>query len=178
MHLKLTEKDKHTIKRGGVIVAAILVVFMSIDFFENWGNIRRDLKEQKSRLESVTSGVSGKPGSKEAAVLSLVPKPVIPQAEKVQGPLFREKFYGQLKKCGIKAKSVIILPAAKRRKSSGAKLLRIQCQGQCELKQVFDLLACLNENPCFVGVEDIQLVTDSKDRNKVDMKLTVSTFVK
>jgi len=43
---------------------------------------------------------------------------------------------------------------------------------------VLDLLADLSNNAYFVGVEDVQLKANTKDRKQVDLVLTVSTFAK
>ena len=62
--------------------------------------------------------------------------------------------------------------------SKGYKCLQLQSKGECEFGQLVDLLTALNSNPYFVGVEAVTLKCDPKDRNKMDVTLTVSTYAK
>ena len=51
-------------------------------------------------------------------------------------------------------------------------------QPQPEYSQVLDLIVALVENPYFVGIEQLDMKFNQKDRKEMDLVLVVSTFVK
>ncbi len=169
----LSERDKKALKLGTAGVVVILVFAGATLWFENWRQVRKDLQSARAHLSSISSG-----GAKEASLVSVVPKFEMPKKEKAQMILFRDEFNRQLKKSGIKAKSLGFVGGKKTRKVGGYKVLRLQCRGRCRYSQVLDLLADLSNNAYFVGVEDVQLKANTKDRKQVDLVLTVSTFAK
>ena len=178
MNHQLTEKDKKTIKFGAVAVAIILAWFV-IDktFLSDWQQIRHQLKIERQKYS--TLGIQGNQlSAKQAGLLATVPVLEMPQAATKQQELFRGTFNNQLKKAGINVKTLRSLPVLKAKDSGGHSKMLLQCQGKCNSGQIFSLLASLYENPYFVGVEELQLKCDAKNRSEIDLKLTVSTFVK
>ena len=176
--VKLSESDKRTLKLGGVGIVLILgYAFVAGPWVDDWLLTRSALKAERTKLDSIAPGSDG-PAAKHAGLVSLVPKLVMPQAESVQGSLFRGRFNEQLKKAGVNVTSLQFLQSAKSKQSSGYKSLRLQCRGKGKFAQVLDLLAGLGDNPYLVGVEELQLKCNQKDREQMDIVLTVSTFVK
>ncbi|MCK5172459.1 MAG: hypothetical protein KAR47_03660, partial [Planctomycetes bacterium] len=121
---------------------------------------------------------SGKVSAKQASLIARVPVFEMPKSEEPQRTAFRDAFNTQLKKAGIKIKSLKSLPVKRTALTGGYKKLMLQCSGQCGFSQVLNLLASLNSNPYFVGIEDIEMKVDSRNRNSMEVTLTVSTFVK
>jgi hypothetical protein len=175
---KLSEPDKRTLKLGGMGVVLILAyAFVIGPWVNDWILTRSSLKAERTRLDSIVPA-SGGPAAKQAGLVSVVPKLEMPEAESVQGPLFRGKFNEQLKKAGVNVTSLQFLQSAGSKQASGYKSLRLQCRGKGKFAQVLDLLAGLNDNPYLVGVEELQLKCNQKDRDQMDIVLTISTFVK
>ncbi|MHC5059809.1 MAG: GspMb/PilO family protein [Planctomycetota bacterium] len=175
---KLSERDKRTLKLGAAGVVLILAYAFVIDPWVNdWLATRSALKVERAKLDSIAPGNSGM-AARQAGLASIVPKFKMPQSENVQGPLFRGKFNEQLKKAGVNVSSLQFLRTAKSKQTSGYKTLRIQGRGKCKFEQLLNLLVGLNDNPCLVGVEELQLKCDTKNREQMDIVLTVSTFVK
>ena len=102
----------------------------------------------------------------------------MPQVEEKQKFLFREKFNEQLKKAGIKNEPLQALATIKLPEQADYKLLRLKCHGKCGLGQIFDLLAGLKENPYLAGIEEFKIECNPKNRQEIELDLTVSTFVK
>ncbi len=178
MLAKLSERDKRTLKLGAAGVVLILAYAFVIDPWVNdWIATRSALKVERAKLESISPGSSGL-AAKQAGLASIVPKFEMPQSENVQGPLFWGKFNEQLKKAGVKVTGLQLLRASKSKQASGYNTLRIQSRGKCKFEQLLNLLIGLNDNPCLVGVEELQLKCDTKNREQMDIVLTVSTFVK
>ena len=168
---RLSERDRRVLKLGIAGAVLIPVFFLyAVPWFEDWRQVRGRLSAQREKLKKITLV--------DSRLISLVPKLSIPREEKMQGTLFRDEFSRQLKQVGIKAKSVQLVSSRKERRVSEYKCLQLQCRGECGFGQLVDLLAALNGNPYFVGVEAITLKCDAKDRNKMDVTLTVSTYAR
>lgn len=175
---KLSEPDKRTLKLGGVGVVLILAYILVIGpWVDDWLLTRSALKTERMKLDSIAPK-SGGPAAKQAGLVSVVPKLEMPQAESVQGPLFRGRFNEQLKKAGISVTNLQFLQSARSKQAGGYKSLRLQCRGKGKFAQILDLLAGLNDNPYLVGVEELRLKCNQKNREQMDVVLTVSTFVK
>lgn len=168
---KLSQRDRRALKLGIVGVVLVPMFFLCIvPWFEDWRQVREQLTARRQMMKKISTV--------DSRLFSLVPKFAIPRDEKSQGTLFRDEFSKQLKQAGINAKSVQLVSARKQQRVSGYKCLQLQCRGECRFEQVMDLLAALNGNPYFVAVEAITLKCDTKDRNKMDITLTVSTYAK
>jgi hypothetical protein len=175
---KLSKPDKRTLKLGAVGLVVILAYAFVIDpWVGDWLSTRSALKTERAKLDSIAPKSSGL-AAKQAGLVSIVPKLEMPQAESVQGPLFRGRFNEQLKKAGVNVTSLQFLQSAKSKQADGYKSLRLQCRGKGKFAQVLDLLAGLGDNPYLVGVEELQLKCDTKKREQMDVVLTLSTFVK
>jgi hypothetical protein len=170
MFSKLNKRDKRALKLciAGVVIIPVLFLY-ALPCLEDWRVVRGQLSSRREKIKSVTS---------DSRLASQVLNFEVPRDEKLQGSLFRDEFSRQLKKAGIKAKSVQFVSSRKDRRVSGYKSLFLQCRAECSFEQVVSLLAALKANPYFVGVESVTLKCDSKDRNKMNVVLTVSTFAK
>ena len=177
---KLSDSDKRAVKLGSVCVVVILGYFWVVSpWFSDWAKCRQELARERSKLESISvDDKSSSIGAKQAGLFSVVPVFEMPVVEKEQMPLFRGKFNEQLKKTGVKVKSLQAVSAKKTKSKSGVKKAVLQFKGKCGMSQLLDLLADLNSNPYFLGVENVQIRCDPKQRNEMDMVMTVSTLVK
>ena len=175
---KLTQRDKRTIRFGLIAVVAILAYFVLLEpFILDWHNTRSKLSIQRKGLQDVLA-LTGSDSAKQAGLTAVVPVLEMPREEETQSRLFRDKFNEQLKSKNINVKSLKFLPAktADASNTYGKKLL--ECRGKCSYGQAVDLLTTLNQNPYLAGIEQFQLKCGSKDRNQMDLLLTVSTFFK
>ena len=174
---QLSQRDKRALKLGTIAVALIIVYLVIAPWLESWKLTRIELAKELAALDSVVLDSDGAVSAKQAGLLSIVPKFEIPLEEKEQLRLFRGRFNEQLKKAGVKIKSLQVMGKAKGG-AGGYKKLRLQCKGKCNLAQAMDLLAALYDNPYFAGVEELQLKCDAKKRQEVEIVLTVSTLAK
>ncbi len=172
----LSERDKRAVKLGGIGMVMIIAYVVVGPWFSNWQVTRQSLARERAKFEGIVS--SGKVSAKQAGLITRVPVFEMPQGEEPQRTAFRDAFNTQLKKAGVKIKSLKSLPVKRTAIAGGYKKLMLQCRGQCGFSQVLNLLADLNSNPYFVGVEDIEMKVDSRNRNSMEVTLTVSTFVK
>jgi len=179
MIAKLSQRDKRALKLAAVAVVAIFgYLFVAAPWIDSWRLTAGQLARQRGELKSI-SKTDGAEAVKRAGLMATVPRLEMPKKENIQMPLFREKINEQLKQSGIKVKSLKYL-TRKTPKAAGAYRTKLlECRGEAKFDQIVGLLASFRDNPYLVGIEDIQLKCDMKDRNKpMDLTLIVSTFVK
>ncbi len=169
---KLSKKDIRALKIGAIGAAAIIVFVAGSKWIDHWSQARRSLERVKAKLELINVDKA-----KQAGLMSIVPVIEMPQKEETQTVLFRNKLNEQLKKARINSEPLQVLPGGKTPRA-GYKLVRLKCSAKCQLTQVFDFLAGMNENPYLVGIEELRLRCDPQKPQEVEMDLTVSTFVK
>jgi len=175
MAIQIGERDQRAIVLGAIAIVAILAYSFGGRWLDQWQAARTELSKLRTQLTQVRQWSSDRPGARQLAVAAAVPKFTMPETEARQTLLFRNAFNEQLTRAGIRAKSLDYLAA---RKATGGlhKTLRLQCKARCRLSQLLDLLGRLPENPYFVGIEELQIRPDSRNRQEADIVLTVSTF--
>ncbi len=168
--IKITERDKRTLKLGAIGVVLILVFVFASSWYETWKAARGEMVGIENRLSKIRVDPR-----KQAGLLDIVPVFEMPQDEETQKFLFRDKLNEQIKQAGIKSNPLEIMGS---KKQEGYKVLRIKCTACCQFRQALNLLAALPANPYLVAVEEFRIRVDTKKRQEVDMDLVVSTFVK
>lgn len=176
----INERDKKVLKFGAIAIAVILVWFLMIGpWFSDWGNIRKELAVEKQKLKKVSASSGDKVASvKQSGLFSLVPVFEMPASSKEQTQKFRAEFNEQLKKSGLKVASLQLLKEQKLKDTSNYRMYPLRFQGKGNFNQVLDLLAGLNRNPFLLGVEEIRLTGDKKDRKTLEIDMVVSTLTK
>ena len=181
MFKRLSQRDKRALTFG-IVAVAVILAYMSVGpWFKDWQDIRADLADKRDQLKAIAPADDDETAKAAWEKLALrVPVFEMPLPESRQVPLFRDKFNEQLKKAGIKIKTLQPVGGKSARPIPGArvKLLKFQCRGKCSLNQVLDLLAGLNSNPYLAGIEELNIKCGQKDRRQMDLVLTVSTFAK
>ncbi len=179
MFERMSQRDKRALTFG-VVAVAVILAYMSVGpWFKDWQGIRADLKARRDQLEVIAPADDDETAKAAWEKLALrVPVFEMPLPESKQVPRFRDKFNEQLKKAGIKVKTLQPIGGKSAKRISGYKLLKFQCRGKCSLNQVLDLLAELNSNPYLAGIEELNIKFGQKDRKQMDLLLTVSTFAK
>jgi len=169
---KLTGKDIRALKLGALGAAVIILFVFGSAWRDSWAKAKKNAAELESKLSAIDAGKA-----KQTALMSLVPAFEMPQAEEDQKFLFRDKLTEQLKKAGINHAPLQIQTG---RKSAQAdyKLLLVKCDAKCRFSQLLDFLARLDENPYLVGIEELRMKVDPKNRQEIQLDLTVSTFAK
>lgn len=178
MAITLNERDKRALIWMGSAAAVILgMIYVIQPFFDHWRGIRAELRLQRDKIQTV-SGLGEGAQAKQKGLASVVPVFEMPETTETQMVRFREKFNEQLKQTGVNVTKMQFRKAAKVRSAGRYKVLTLDCQGSCQLNQMFDLLAKLYENPHCAGVEELKLACDEKNRQQVSFNLSVSTFAK
>jgi hypothetical protein len=112
--------------------------------------------------------------TKYAGLRSIVPVFEMPVEKEKQKFLFQDSLNEQFKKAGINS-----LPweeiADKSKLLSDHELLRLKTSGKCNITQLFDLLANLNENPYLMGIEELMIKSDPQNKQQAEFEITLST---
>ena len=178
MDMKITERDKKVLMITGVVVLAILGYVFGWPQIQEWRSTSTTLKARSSQLKLIAPGNDPKAIEAAEELNRKVPIFEMPQSENDQAVLFRDRFNEQIKKAGIKVKTLQPVGNRSSKRVGGVKVLKFQCRGRCSLDQILNLLADLNSNQYLAGIEDISMKCDAKDRRQMDLVLTVSTFAK
>jgi len=184
MFNKLSQRDKRTLLLGGAAVVVIVCWSLGLPWLRDWRGARGLLKAARQQLKLIAPGDDEKAAKAVEELARTVPVFEMPVSDSPsrghvpQSVLFRDRFSQQLQKAGVKVKTLEYTGTRSVKRVAGYRLLRLECKGQCEVNQAFDLLAGLNENPYLVGIEDIQMKCDPKNRQNVELTLIVSTFAK
>lgn len=175
---KISTRDK----RALLILAAFGVFYgifyLGSDWIDEWIVIRGKLKTQRKYLADMAVDESGQISARQKVLLAAVPVFVTPETIDKQEILFRDELNSQIRKVGINSKILEPMATKKLETKGSYKMLRFQCKAKCSLNQILDLLTALRDNPYYVGIEEIQIKPDQKNRSQIDLTLTVSTFVK
>jgi hypothetical protein len=169
---RLSQTDKRALKIGAICAVGVVAFVFGTKWLGHWAQARRSLAGVKAKLETIKTDET-----RQAGLASIVPVFEMPQKEETQKFLFRNKLNEQLKKAGINSKPLQVLAAGKA-KQDGFRLLRLKCNAKCRFGQLLDLLTRLNENPYLVGIEELRVKCDPKNREEIELDLTVSTFIR
>jgi len=169
---KLTEKDIRALKFGAVGTVVIVLLVFGSAWRDSWAKAKAEAAALESKLSAIDAGKT-----RQTALMSIVPVFEMPTVEEDQKFLFRDKLTEQLKKAGIR-NSPLQIQAGRKSAQTGYKLLLVKCSAKCRFSQLLDFLAGLDENPYLVGIEDLRVKVDPKNRQEIQLDFTVSTFAK
>jgi len=182
MDLQISTRDKRALAIGGIgVLVMVLYAYVVNPWLAHQAALQERVEQQEQLLERI--GMSASPKAKMAQMLlaKKVPTYTMPEEEDMQRLIFEREFDKQLKKAGVKPKSMPqFISQGKKISQLGVKMLKIQGEGKCKFEQALDLLAAIYENPHLVSVEEFKLTCDEKKRNErlVDVSLTVTTLTK
>jgi hypothetical protein len=169
---KLNQKDIRALKLGAVGVAAILILVFVLEGHERWNKAKQLSNQMENKLDNIDLDKA-----KRSGLTSIVPIFEMPVEKETQRFLFRDRLNEQLTKARINSRPIQEVPGGKS-PVAGYELLRLKCSGKCRFEQILNLLADLKNNPYLVGVEEMRIKKDAKNKNRVEFDLTVSTLVK
>jgi len=168
----LNEKDKRTIKLGGIGAAALIVLIFGAQGYSNWSNKKTDYSIKSRNLESLNITETA-----HARMLSAVPNFVMPKDEQTQKTDFRDSLSTLFDELGIRtADPLQEVAASKSKPLSGYGLLCLRTKGTCRFEQILNLLAALKNNPYLVGVEEFNFQCDPQNPQQVTFSIELSTL--
>ena len=184
MAIQLTDRDKRTLKLGGVCALGILAFVYMPQWTAHWRKVRSEIKTMETTLDEVRNPRN----AKQAGLNALVPVFQMPADQESQTFLFRDKFNEQVKSSGLNeepiqfdvSKKSIRMKVPQESRFTELIPLSLSYKSKCRFDKLLDLLVALKGNPYCVGIESLKLECDpkkpSQDRGDLDIELTVSTF--
>ncbi|UCD56045.1 MAG: hypothetical protein JSV16_09335 [Candidatus Hydrogenedentota bacterium] len=172
--MKLSKRDKRALKVGAVCIVGILAFTFGTRWVGHWSQVRKSIANNEAKLHNVER-------DKALLKISMSRVPVFedPNDEEEQKIFFRDKFHEQLKQSGFKFEQPIrVIRAKKAREGIPYKLMGLQTRGKCGFDQLLELFTKLYENPYLVGIDEMRMECDPKNRREFKLDLAVSTFVK
>ena len=169
---KLNPKDVRALKLGAIGIAAMIVFLFILDLKTN---VKVSFDAMKTKLSALAA--IDMTEAKYTALKNVVPVFEMPEEKEKQKFLFQDSLNGQLKKANINSQPWQEI-GGKSTLKTGNEVLRLKTSGKCNITQLFDLLVNLKENPYLIGIEELTINRDTKNKQQVDFDITVSTPVK
>ncbi len=170
---KLNEKDVKTLKLGGIGVVAILIFWAALSGFDYWTQKRQSYKTLDQQLKDLDTDKI-----KQEGLLSIVPVLEMPEDKDKQKVLLREEMVQQFDDARITGQPWLEVSGKTNYLPTPYGLLCLKSSGSCRLRDMFNLLANLKENPYLVAIEELRIKCDPQNPQQIDFDITVSTSYK
>jgi Tfp pilus assembly protein PilO len=173
---QLNQRERKTVLICLVACAAMLLWFLVIEpVVKQRQQIRGQLKQQRQKLSVLLAKEGTVDALKQKKLTQTVPMLEMPTSSEKQTQLLRDKITQQLQQAGIQVKNfqfstgVVQGPGA-------TDVITLRCQGKCNFTSLARFLDDLRKNPYYVGIEELSIKTDEKNRQNLEIAFTVSTF--
>ena len=172
--MEISSRDKRAIVLTILVGSSILLYHFGLaPWFNQWNVVKQSIEIENKKVATLDVN-SPKALAARDHLNQKIPSFEKPSEENLQRHLMQKKFSDQLKRQGIKAKRMSYLSSTK--KKHGYKMLKLQTKLTCPMSKFYQLLASLNENAYFAGIEDLQMQVDKRNRSNVEVTMTLSTF--
>lgn len=172
----LNPREKRTVLLSLAAVALIVGYFLVVEpAFTRASQVKSQLQMEHEKLKILLA----KPGTPEAlklkSLVTAAPILEVPVSSDKQLQLLRDKLTEQLQRSGIQVKNFQFLSGTAAGPNSAGNVM-LKCQGRCRFPSLLKLLEELKNNPYYVGVEELSIRADDRNRQDLEVILTVSTF--
>jgi type II secretory pathway component PulM len=173
---QLNQRERKTVLISLVVCAAMLLWFIVLEPAARQGRqLHSQLLLQRQKLNSLLAREGTVDALKQKQLTQAVPMLEMPTASEPQSQLLRDKITQQLQQAGIQVKNfqfstgIVQGPGA-------TDMITLRCQGKCQFSSLARFLDDLRKNPYYVGIEELSIKTDEKNRQNLEIGFTVSTF--
>ncbi len=168
---KMNEKDKKTIKKGGIGAMAVVVLFVAAQGYGTWNKKISEYNTIDSQLRTLNVT-----DSTRKKMLESVPVFQMPKGEQDQKPLFRDSLDQLFAEVGINTEPWQEVATSKTPVIAGYGSLRLKASGSCRFDQILRLLALLKQNPYLVGIEELHIECNPQNPQQAEFSIQVSTI--
>ena len=169
---KLNEKDKKTIKYGGIAIAVIIVLLFGSQGYSDWNQKTTENKSLNANIKAIELSDSAREKQ-----LKTIPVFEMPKDEQTQKSDFRSYLDRQFNDLGIVTSPWQEIPE-KSSTLEGYDLLSLNSKGTCRFDLLLELLASLKYNPYLAGIEELNIECDPQNSQQATFSITLSTFTK
>jgi hypothetical protein len=173
---QLNQRERKTVMVCLVVSAAMLLWFLALEPIVKQGQqLRRQLYQQRQKLNVLLAKEGTSEALKQKKLTQAVPMLEMPTSSEKQIQLLRDKVTQQLQQANIQIKNfqfstgIVQGPGA-------TDVITLRCQGKCQFTSLARFLDDLRKNPYYVGIEELSIKTDEKNRQNLEIAFTVSTF--
>jgi hypothetical protein len=173
---KLNQRERKTVVICLIVCAVMVIWFLVLEPIVRQGSqLRSQLKQQRQKLDILLAKEGTSDALKQKKLTEAVPMLEMPTSSEKQTQLLRDKITQQLKDAGVQVKNFQFSTGVAQ--GPGATdVITLRCQGKCQFASLARFLDDLRKNPYYVGIEELSIKTDEKNRQNLDIAFTVSTF--
>jgi type II secretory pathway component PulM len=173
---QLNQRERKTVLICLLVGAAMLLWFLLLDPIVRQGRqMRSQLQQERQKLSILLAKEGTSNALKQKNLMSAVPMLETPTVSEKQIQLLRDKITQQLQQAGVQVKNFQFSTGIAQ--GPGATdVITLRCQGQCQFTAMVRFLDDLRKNPYYVGIEELSIKTDEKNRQNLEIAFTVSTF--
>lgn len=171
---KLNEKDKKTVKIGGLAAILLLVLFGTYQGYNLWESKKKDTKKLDSELVALNMTESA-----HKNLMATVPVFQMPKDEETQKTNFRSSLNQLFEQMRINTDPLVEVAAGNTIRPPvgyGALCLKTSSSGTISFQNILYLLAALKENPYLAGIEELKITCDQQNPQLANFSIVLSTF--
>jgi glutamate/tyrosine decarboxylase-like PLP-dependent enzyme len=173
---QLNQRERKTLLVCLVACAAMLLWFLVLEPGVKQGRqLRSQLQQQRQKLSILLAKEGTSEALKQKNLTQAVPMLEMPTASEKQNQLLRDKITQQLGQAGVQVKN-FTFSSGIAQGPGATDVITLRCQGKCQFTSLARFLDDLRKNPYYVGIEELSIKTDEKNRQNLDIAFTVSTF--
>jgi hypothetical protein len=168
---KMNEKDKKTIRMGGIGAVVVVVLFIAVQGYGNWNKKTTEYKTMVNQLKTLNVADSAR-----NRALEIVPVFLMPKDEQTQKTLFRNSLEQLFEQLQINTEPWQEVATSKSPIMTGYGALRLRTSGSCRFEQILRLLAELRQNPYLVGIEELHFECNPQNPQQTEFSIQLSTI--
>jgi type II secretory pathway component PulM len=160
------------------VVAGILVfgyIFIIEPIVQGGQRLRSQLRQDKQGLYTLLAKEGSPEAKKRKNLTTIVPVMEMPLSAEKQNQLLRDKITQQLQQAGVQVKNFQFSTGTAQGPGASG-VMTLQCRGKCQFSALWRFLEELKKNPYYVGIEELSIKADEKNRQELEFVFTVSTF--
>ena len=160
-----------------VVTGGLMVIYFLIaePLLLKAGEVRSRLRQQRQNLSMLLAEEGSVEAMKLKSLTAAVPILKMPVEPDKQVQLLRDQLTKQIQQAGIQVKNFQFQTGSATGPNASS-VIMLQCRGRCQFPAMMRLLEELKKNPYYVGVEELTLRVDERNRQELDFTFTVSTF--
>jgi type II secretory pathway component PulM len=173
---KLNPRERKTVSYSVAIGALILGYIFLVDPVVQGGQqLRSQLRRERQKLHTLLAKEGTAEALKQKNLMAMVPAMEMPVSAEKQNQLLRDQITRQLQQAGVQVKNFSFSSGTAQGPGASG-IMTLQCRGKCQFSALWRFFDELKKNPYYVGIEELSIKVDEKNRQDLEIVFTVSTF--
>lgn len=173
---QLNQRERRTVFICLGAAAAMLVWFLLVEPVVRQGRqLRSQLQKERQKLNILLAKEGSSDALKQKNLIMAVPMLEMPVSAEKQIELLRDEVTRQLQQAGVQVKNFTFTTGIAQ--GPGASdIASLRCQGKCQFSSLVRFLDDLRKNPYYLGIEELSIKTDERNRQSLEIAFTISTL--